>query len=194
MKLERFQNRGFLDQKGYKNQQKIGVFRIRGCEHFLKLFLDVLWRVSAPFWDRKTLKLIGKVIENQGFRFFDLERFFDRFLLEFCSVLAPKTLQNPLPEALEKRDDFQTPFLMFFGHFLPPFWHQKASRSFDEVCFFFNAFSDFLGHWVPVLIFLVPGGAPDPMLVVFWMIWGRLGSIFGRFSVILRIRGRFPGA
>ena len=49
------------------------------------------------------------------------------------------------------------------------------------------------------VFFAVPGGVPDPIfddsgsiLVDFWSIGGRFGSMFCRFSVILRIRGRFP--
>ena len=110
---------------------------------------------------------------------------------KFCSVLVPKTSKNPLRKASETTDGFRDTFWRFFGHFWLPKWSLFRSRSLTQVLFWAQ-FSDFLSLRVPVLFFFVPGGAPDPILVVFGSIWGRFGSIFGLFSAIFRILGRFP--
>ena len=102
-----------------------------------------------------------------------------------------------------------------FLWFLAPFLVLQNGAPKNKISFP-DTFSDFLGHWVPVLIFLVLGGVPGlilvvflvlggvpgPILVVFWLISGRFWSDFRRFwcrdtpsvsGTILDAPGTLPG-
>ena len=72
--------------------------------------------VFAPFRDQKTSKNARRVIKNQGFHFFGLDRFSVSFFMDFYCVLVAKTLPKPL----RKAQQILIVFLIDFGPILAP--------------------------------------------------------------------------
>ena len=101
---------------------------------------------------------------------FSFSAFSQHIFFHVCSIWGSKRLRKPLPEARRKKDPIRIPFLRFFGYFGLPKWRLVWTKSQGGVIFVDTFFKHFR-QLVADLIFLVRGGAPDPIFEYFQKIF-----------------------
>ena len=67
------------------------------------------------------------------------------FLVDFSSLLAPKTLQNDLPKRLQKSMQIFIELLSIFGSILDPVWDPKIWKNSQKI--YWNQKLSFSGAW-----------------------------------------------